>query len=171
MPTFKQSLLINKTLRKFQCLLFALKRSYICYYIACMTVPLRQLKVLKVGILVYNIFNGFINWGNKLKSANVKNNKIKIKSVLCIKDNRPQVFCRIAVRNYFMKFTRKHLRRVLFLGYRFLDILRNFSKQVFLWSICFCKYVLLLYVLTSIADTEAVLPAWCLSDALGCSKP
>ena len=27
-------------MRKFQCLLFALKRSYICYYIICMKVPL-----------------------------------------------------------------------------------------------------------------------------------
>ena len=26
-------------MRKFQCLLFALKRSYICYYIFCMSVP------------------------------------------------------------------------------------------------------------------------------------
>ena len=45
-------LFINKTLqlnnlieqiwkRKFQCLLFMLKRSYICYYIICMTVPLK----------------------------------------------------------------------------------------------------------------------------------
>ena len=29
-------------MRKFQCLLFVLKRSYICYYIICMTVPLRS---------------------------------------------------------------------------------------------------------------------------------
>ena len=27
-------------MRKFQCLLFVLKRSYICYYVICMTVPL-----------------------------------------------------------------------------------------------------------------------------------
>ena len=27
-------------MQKFQCLLFMLKRSYICYYIICMTVPL-----------------------------------------------------------------------------------------------------------------------------------
>ena len=54
--TYSQSLsflFINKTLqlnnlkkleqllmRKFQCLLFVLKRSYICDYILCMTVPL-----------------------------------------------------------------------------------------------------------------------------------
>ena len=29
-------------MRKFQCLLFVLKRSYICYYIICMTVPLEE---------------------------------------------------------------------------------------------------------------------------------
>ena len=79
-----------------------------------MIVPLRQLKVIKVGILVYNKFNGFINRRNKLKSENVKNNKTKIKSLLCIEDNRPQVFCRIAVRNYFMKFTRKHSRSMYY---------------------------------------------------------
>ena len=27
-------------MRKFQCLLFVLKRSYMCYYIICITVPL-----------------------------------------------------------------------------------------------------------------------------------
>ena len=27
-------------MRKFECLLFVLKRSYICYYMICMTVPL-----------------------------------------------------------------------------------------------------------------------------------
>ena len=27
-------------MRKFQCSLFVLKRSYICYYLICMTVPL-----------------------------------------------------------------------------------------------------------------------------------
>ena len=30
-------------MRKFQCLLFLLKQSYICYYIICMTVPLIQI--------------------------------------------------------------------------------------------------------------------------------
>ena len=30
-------------MRKFQCLLFVLKQSYICYYIICMTVPLNLL--------------------------------------------------------------------------------------------------------------------------------
>ena len=29
-------------MRKFQCLLFVLKRSYICYYIICTGVPLRH---------------------------------------------------------------------------------------------------------------------------------
>ena len=29
-------------MEKFKCLLFVLKQSYICYYIICMTVPLRQ---------------------------------------------------------------------------------------------------------------------------------
>ena len=29
-------------MRKFQCLLFVLKRFYICYYIICMTVPLKH---------------------------------------------------------------------------------------------------------------------------------
>ena len=31
-------------MRKFQSLLFVLKQSYICYYIICMTVPLKSLK-------------------------------------------------------------------------------------------------------------------------------
>ena len=47
-------------MRKFQCLLFVLKRSYILYYIICMTVPLNALlskfKVLPVvGILCHEL--------------------------------------------------------------------------------------------------------------------
>ena len=34
-------------MRKFQCLLFVLKRSYICYYVICMTVPLKVDKILE----------------------------------------------------------------------------------------------------------------------------
>ena len=30
-------------MQKFQCLLFVLKRSYICYYVICMTVPLNKI--------------------------------------------------------------------------------------------------------------------------------
>ena len=33
-------------MRKFQCLLFVLKRSYICYYMICMTVPLIKSSVI-----------------------------------------------------------------------------------------------------------------------------
>ena len=33
-------------MRKFQCLLFVLKQSYICYYIICMTVPLNEQKMI-----------------------------------------------------------------------------------------------------------------------------
>ena len=33
-------------MRKFQCLLFVLKRSHICYYIICTTVPLNLICVL-----------------------------------------------------------------------------------------------------------------------------
>ena len=33
-------------MRIFQCLLFVLKRSYICYYIICMTVPLNKNNVI-----------------------------------------------------------------------------------------------------------------------------
>ena len=32
----------------FQCLLFVLKRLYICYYIICMTVPLKQTEKFKL---------------------------------------------------------------------------------------------------------------------------
>ena len=42
-------------MRKFQRLLFVAKRSYICYYIICMTVPLSKKKELSQvfsGILV-----------------------------------------------------------------------------------------------------------------------
>ena len=34
-------------MRKFQCLLFVLKRSCICYYIICMTVPLNEIILSK----------------------------------------------------------------------------------------------------------------------------
>ena len=37
-------------MRYFQCLLFVLKRSYICYYIICMTVPLKQNFPLKFSL-------------------------------------------------------------------------------------------------------------------------
>ena len=33
-------------MRKFQCLLFVLKRSYICYYIICMTVHFKKLVLI-----------------------------------------------------------------------------------------------------------------------------
>ena len=72
-PTFQQFLLsllfINKTLRlnnlkkieklwmrKFQCLLFVLKRSYTCYYIICMIVPLRFNAPLNGQINLTNIY-------------------------------------------------------------------------------------------------------------------
>ena len=60
----KSFLLINKTLQlnnlkktttvtlmqKFQCLLFVLNQSYVCYYIICMTVPLSR---------IFNLFKIF----------------------------------------------------------------------------------------------------------------
>ena len=45
-------------MRKFQCLLFVLKRSYICYYITCMTVPLK-LFILTFGIGLTNLITFF----------------------------------------------------------------------------------------------------------------
>ena len=41
-------------MRKFQCLLFVLKRSYICYYIICMTVPLRTIHDI-TNIFMYSL--------------------------------------------------------------------------------------------------------------------
>ena len=38
-------------MQKFQCLLFVLKRSYICYYVICMTVPLSPFKSLRKFII------------------------------------------------------------------------------------------------------------------------
>ena len=48
-------------MRKFQCSLFVLKRSHICYYIICMTVPLNQYilnltKDVTVYILVIHLY-------------------------------------------------------------------------------------------------------------------
>ena len=54
-------------MRKFQCLLFVLKQSYICYYIICMTVPLaaswtRSLARLYTKTISYqNVFDIYIN--------------------------------------------------------------------------------------------------------------
>ena len=48
-------------MRKFQCLLSVLKRSYICYYVICMTVPLRISSVNVAADLVTfteEIYNG-----------------------------------------------------------------------------------------------------------------
>ena len=42
-------------MRKFQCLLFVLKRSYICYYIICMTVPLSFKCLLKSIMKMQNL--------------------------------------------------------------------------------------------------------------------
>ena len=40
-------------MRKFQCFLFMLKRSYVCFYIVCMTVPLMSIVDLDLKINYY----------------------------------------------------------------------------------------------------------------------
>ena len=49
-------------MQKFQRLLLLLKRSYICYYIICMTVPLKAIKKYSAHPSILNIFilNNFI---------------------------------------------------------------------------------------------------------------
>ena len=42
---------------KFQCLLFVLKRSYICYYKICMTVPLNVAKYMMRWAIWYHLYN------------------------------------------------------------------------------------------------------------------
>ena len=44
-------------MRKFQCLLFVLKRSYICYYIICMTVPLSKQSDAVKNAAKKNVYN------------------------------------------------------------------------------------------------------------------
>ena len=46
-------------MRKFQCLLFMLKRSYICYYIICMTLLL-NLMTIKLYCILDHIFSIFL---------------------------------------------------------------------------------------------------------------
>ena len=53
-------------MRKVQCLLFVLKRSYIFYYIVCMTVPLKQfregikLSVIPTLRLIHDVLSSYI---------------------------------------------------------------------------------------------------------------
>ena len=44
-------------MRKFQCSLFVLKRSYICYYIICMTVPLSKQSDAVKNAAKKNVYN------------------------------------------------------------------------------------------------------------------
>ena len=44
-------------MRKFQCSLFVLKRSYICYYIICMTVPLSKESDEVKNVAKKNVYN------------------------------------------------------------------------------------------------------------------
>ena len=43
-------------MRKFQCLLFVFKRSYICCYIICMTVPLRKAVFRDIADIFYTLY-------------------------------------------------------------------------------------------------------------------
>ena len=53
-------------MRKVQCLLFVLKRSYIFYYIVCMTVPLKpfregiKLSVISTLRLIHDVLSSYI---------------------------------------------------------------------------------------------------------------
>ena len=86
---------------KFQCLLFVLKRSYISYYIVCMTVPLmfqQNKDFLKSenisenlrwsnGIYINN--NHIIKYDNSLNMTNSKNRK-HIKDEKLVSQNNRQ---------------------------------------------------------------------------------
>ena len=64
-------------MRKFQCLLFVLKRSYICYYIICMTVPLIDVKrFYRAPVLLANYISKKGFFGNY--SPNLPANLITI---------------------------------------------------------------------------------------------
>ena len=104
-------------MRKFQCLLILLKRSYtcycicyyICYYIICMTVPLKKLR---------KNYSKFVWLPGKIIDA--------------IRSSHPEVFCKkVALRN-FAKFTGKHLCQSLFFN--------KVAGQVFSCEVCeICK--------------------------------
>ena len=68
-------------MRKFQCLLFVLKGSYLCYYIICMAVPLK-LKKLKIIFAVCLRRNK--PFKQKKKNEKIKK-KVLINFTLCMK--------------------------------------------------------------------------------------
>ena len=74
-------------MQKFQCLLFVMKRSYICHYIICMTVPLicyfcnNQIKLVFYGHVTFLIHLSllvlryiFIRWNELISLKSVKQN-------------------------------------------------------------------------------------------------
>ena len=112
-------------MRKCQCLVFVLKQSYICYYIICLTVPLK----------LFSIFTKKLHhrYGSSQQRCSIKTAVLKI----------------------FTKFTEKHLHWSFFLAFRpsillkrdsntSFFLLANFSEHLF-WRAsvtgCFNRYL------------------------------
>ena len=97
-------------------LLLVLKRSYICYYIICMTVPKRPWCICKIQPTIsYN--------------SNCRKSLTNCKK---LRKHPPEVFCKKGVLINFAKFIGKHMWQTLFF--------RNFIKKETLAQVFSCKF-------------------------------